>query len=219
MQSRYYDPEMGRFINADSYTSTGQGVLGNNMFAYCNNNPILYADPTGCVPIFPVCLGGNGPDYTIISSTDGDELSKELLDNILSSTSQNYISQQYGRMVSISVKREGIYQSKSYFGGNLFLLVIGGAFCLVNPPLSTYVGLSITGISALNLFADKNNQLPNEEYRMYTVTTVWESAEYYNGRIVYVQHTFEWIMIYNDTHEDNPIWFNCGQRYTYEYIS
>jgi len=38
---------MGRFINADALVSTGQGILGNNMFAYCNNNPIIYADPTG----------------------------------------------------------------------------------------------------------------------------------------------------------------------------
>ena len=38
---------MGRFINADVFTSTGQGVLGNNMFAYCNNDPTNKADPTG----------------------------------------------------------------------------------------------------------------------------------------------------------------------------
>ena len=47
LQSRYYDPELGRFLNADSYASTGQGVLGNNMFAYCNNNPICRSDPSG----------------------------------------------------------------------------------------------------------------------------------------------------------------------------
>ena len=47
LQSRYYDPGMGRFINADSYPSTGQGVLGNNMFAYCNNNPVILTDPYG----------------------------------------------------------------------------------------------------------------------------------------------------------------------------
>ena len=45
--TRYYDPEIGRFINADGYVSTGQGVLGNNMFAYCGNNPVNRADPTG----------------------------------------------------------------------------------------------------------------------------------------------------------------------------
>ena len=47
MQSRYYDPEIGRFINADAYVSTGQGILGNNMFAYCLNNPVLFDDPSG----------------------------------------------------------------------------------------------------------------------------------------------------------------------------
>ena len=47
LQSRYYNPEWGRFINADSSSSTGQGILGNNMFAYCNNNPVVRQDSTG----------------------------------------------------------------------------------------------------------------------------------------------------------------------------
>ena len=47
LQSRYYDPELGRFINVDSYASTGQGILSNNMFAYCGNNPIIHCDPSG----------------------------------------------------------------------------------------------------------------------------------------------------------------------------
>ena len=47
LQSRYYDPVIGRFINADAYVSTGQGILGNNMFAYCCNNPVNGCDPCG----------------------------------------------------------------------------------------------------------------------------------------------------------------------------
>ncbi len=47
LQSRYYDPELGRFINADGFVSTGQGIIGNNMFAYCGNNPVLYIDYSG----------------------------------------------------------------------------------------------------------------------------------------------------------------------------
>ena len=47
LQSRYYDPKLGRFLNADALVSTGQGVLSNNMFAYCNNNPVVYFDPSG----------------------------------------------------------------------------------------------------------------------------------------------------------------------------
>ena len=38
---------MGRFINADALSSTGQGLLGNNMFIYCCNNPVNAYDPTG----------------------------------------------------------------------------------------------------------------------------------------------------------------------------
>ncbi len=47
LQSRYYNPEWGRFINADGLVSTGQGLLGNNMFAYCCNNPVNRTDPSG----------------------------------------------------------------------------------------------------------------------------------------------------------------------------
>jgi hypothetical protein len=50
LQSRYYNPKWGRFINADSYTSIGQGLLGNNMFIYCLNNPVNKADSTGTKP-------------------------------------------------------------------------------------------------------------------------------------------------------------------------
>ena len=45
LQSRYYDPEVGRFINADGQLN--EGVLGYNMFAYCENNPVMRDDPTG----------------------------------------------------------------------------------------------------------------------------------------------------------------------------
>ena len=47
LQSRYYDPSIGRFVSADVYLSTGQGVLGHNAFAYCANNPIIKKDSTG----------------------------------------------------------------------------------------------------------------------------------------------------------------------------
>lgn len=47
LQSRYYDPAICRFINADEYSDTDDGLLGFNMFAYCLNNPINRSDPNG----------------------------------------------------------------------------------------------------------------------------------------------------------------------------
>ena len=47
LTTRYYDPEVCRFISADVYMTTGQGVLGGNMFAYCLNNPVNMVDQTG----------------------------------------------------------------------------------------------------------------------------------------------------------------------------
>ena len=49
LQSRYYDPEIGRFINADDvdYLGAGSNLTRYNLFAYCGNNPVMGYDPTG----------------------------------------------------------------------------------------------------------------------------------------------------------------------------
>ena len=56
LTTRYYDPEVCRFISADVYMTTGQGVLGGNMFAYCGNNPVNRIDTDG--DFFNTIIGG-----------------------------------------------------------------------------------------------------------------------------------------------------------------
>lgn len=48
LQTRYYDPEVGRFINADRFATTDKATpLGTNTFSYCENNPVMRCDSTG----------------------------------------------------------------------------------------------------------------------------------------------------------------------------
>ena len=82
LQSRYYDPEVGRFISADGYVSTGTGFLGYNMYAYCNNDPILLQDSSGSRPI----IGGGLRDETA-------EQRKLSLSYISSANRRRYVQQ------------------------------------------------------------------------------------------------------------------------------
>ena len=58
LTTRYYDPEVCRFISADVYMSTGQGVLGGNMWAYCGNNPVAMVDSNGQETNWNTLFGG-----------------------------------------------------------------------------------------------------------------------------------------------------------------
>ena len=72
LQSRYYDPEVGRFINGDEYAATGTGLLGSNMFAYCNNNSVNLFDKTGTLPfsVKPMQVAVNDGGYPLRDVTD-----------------------------------------------------------------------------------------------------------------------------------------------------
>ena len=53
LQSRYYDPAIGRFINADSMVNV-RSALSSILFAYCLNNPSSMSDDTGNLPFFAI---------------------------------------------------------------------------------------------------------------------------------------------------------------------
>ena len=49
--SRYYNPEWGRWISPDSIEYLDpSSINGLNLYAYCANNPIMYSDPSGHMP-------------------------------------------------------------------------------------------------------------------------------------------------------------------------
>ena len=71
LQSRYYDANVCRFINADAFASTGKGFPGYNMFSYCNNIPISSKDPTGYDAIILCDSGLLGHVGAMVQDEDG----------------------------------------------------------------------------------------------------------------------------------------------------
>ena len=48
LNTRYYDPELGRFVNADSLDNIDtENLNGFNLYMYCADNPVNYFDPNG----------------------------------------------------------------------------------------------------------------------------------------------------------------------------
>lgn len=115
LQSRYYDPAIGRFINADAFASTGQGVLGYNMFAYCRNNPVCRVDISGFADdeadldedtkddLFPQPMGGGtNPDPVI--GTSGGNGGQTIHQNSSNTSSNDITIYRYGGTAPSNLK-------------------------------------------------------------------------------------------------------------------
>ena len=66
LQSRYYDPEVRRFINEDG--ALYSNILGYNLYTYCYNNPVMYIDPYGTSGLVGVLRGWASTGFTIALS-------------------------------------------------------------------------------------------------------------------------------------------------------
>ena len=71
LRSRYYNPRWGRFVNADVILFQEKTSGKHNLFTYCHNAPINYADPSGMsiialggllVCVLLVCSGCSAPE-------------------------------------------------------------------------------------------------------------------------------------------------------------
>ena len=64
LASRYYDPEVGRFINADDLSVLSEEkreITDKNLYAYCDNNSIIRKDNEGAMWQLALAgVGGNG---------------------------------------------------------------------------------------------------------------------------------------------------------------
>ena len=119
LKSRYYDPEIDRFINADRYVSAGQAISGFNMYVYCNNNPISNFDPNGkfvltCIFVglgIGALIGGitNGTSTYISAKEKGLEGKDLFLETLKGAGKGALVGSFIGALLGISYGAAAIY--------------------------------------------------------------------------------------------------------------
>jgi hypothetical protein len=85
MGARWYDPEIGHFISADTFVPDLGNPKSLDRFAYTYNNPIKYIDPSGHITCLPeicdypyvVINGGSQGPYASIES-EGPEVTEQM---------------------------------------------------------------------------------------------------------------------------------------------
>ena len=59
LNARYYDPLTSRMLSADTYLGNIGNPLSLNLYSYCYNNPLIYFDPSGHIPMQATLANGN----------------------------------------------------------------------------------------------------------------------------------------------------------------
>ena len=127
LQSRYYNPEWGRFLNADAVLYGS--VFGFNQYAYCDNNPVIKVDFGG--------MRGEEADY--FDYSDPFDLFPESLEGGVGSSYHSYAIR--NRTVAYDANFNGnyygggrsIYYNYSYYVVNSAITVTDDM--VVEPPV------------------------------------------------------------------------------------
>ena len=138
LQTRYYDPETGRFLNRDAVTYADPETIGGlNLYAYCLNNPVMYVDPSGHLVISALIgiIAGVLTGATIsglfagANASNGESFGSAFLGGFL-----NGLISGIGLAAGLAVAAIGTVPS----------LIIGGAVALSGGFMGGFLGNSVT---------------------------------------------------------------------------
>ncbi len=160
LQTRYYDPELGRFISQDSIEyAAPETINGLNLYAYCANNPVMNIDPTGKFFISLLVAIAAG---AIIGGTLG--------------------------VVKATIKGENLLAG--FLSGALVGGVLGGAMMLGGAAMLAVAGKAVVGIGVLTTIAAKTSFLVGTAVVSYVASVgagmgAYAIQESMNGRPIY----------------------------------
>ena len=226
LNARYYNPEWRRFISPDSTSYIDpQNVNGLNVYCYCNNDPVNYADPSGHFPVLAVILGitavvGFGLSVGGVAADDNFltavgltmvAIPALIAGGLAAFASTGALAIGVGIVTMIAGGFTGVFAGAEYqeaFTGQNFILNTGISDELYNSLMLTTAGIATLGTFASS-FAyhfninsiDKIGTLEGTNYKGIRFTQKVQRA---GGRQVKLYRTLEW-----HTHSHlgyNPHW-------------
>ena len=219
LQSRYYDPALGRFLNADSYASTGQGFLGYNMFAYCGNTPVNCNDGTGhwmntCQMVMD---GAGAPAPTHVSQSSQDFYNSNI-NEIQQDIAETISTPPFSIAVIRTSSKEVTPQSriKDFITSRICDAAMGVLITVTFGPIGAFskvysktIGVFESVDSAIDIVHGVNNE--NGIYEEYTVFVSTSSELYGEPAIKTTAFHYYWFR-----HTNSPNWtFKRGPVNTY----
>ena len=185
------------------------------MFAYCNNNPIHYSDPSGTVPgtvIFPVCI--DRVQKAVIAGSDHVEDSDDLLGYVLI----NYLPYT-SSTVYINVAHQGTY---THFNDNSVSQVFSAlglvsiAIPILFPGVREYALLTkaVEFVGAASTLYGITSFLPpaelqNRDYSQYRATITWTETTNvvgYPNVFITTNYSLEMWFLWDDD-RSNAYWY------------
>ena len=74
--ARYYNPELGRFMTTDALRGSINNPASLNRYAYVQNNPLKYVDPSGNAMMFPGAIGNELSGTGRVQNYIGEQISE-----------------------------------------------------------------------------------------------------------------------------------------------
>ena len=190
LMSRYYDPEIGQFISPDDMEYMDFNLIaGINLYAYCNNNPVMNYDPDGnsvAVVIF-IILAIIAFNATISDIKSIKNLKVKVENDIVTIKNSYQIVTPWVQMFYSAYLKYFHPEAKNVIKGSLF----GVQFEWITHNIAYYIGLDTISSEELDLsrtiFA---NQRPVIEF-LYSIF-------YPIATTLFVPWPFNWLVYFYD---------------------
>jgi RHS repeat-associated protein len=140
LNSRYYDPIIGRFISSDGLLGQTGNILSTNMYAYCANNPVMFTDITGY-------LSEKLTNYILAGSLLATLLAVSAAGPIGVLAIVSGVASGVGQIFSNAVNNQPL--DKNVVGA-----IVGGALTIALGPAGIFVGAAAN--AGLNAVENKN---------------------------------------------------------------